>query len=147
MANQLYPVFDIPTLYEEDGEEQLVMKPGPLFDFDTGDFVLDGAKRVVMVDGRDEYILWCLKMLKTQLGACEAYLDYGVDTDEALMEPDRKAVQSALERTITEALMMHPSTERIYGFYFEWEAQEVAVSFVVKPKQFDAIDMSMNIVT
>lgn len=62
---QLYPVFNIPTLVTAEDDTEKAFKPGPLFDYDKGDFVRDGANRVVMVEGRDAYILWCLKTLKT----------------------------------------------------------------------------------
>lgn len=52
MANQLYPVFDIPTIWQSDSQSTQAFMPGPLFDFDLGDFVRDGSNRIVMVDGR-----------------------------------------------------------------------------------------------
>jgi len=100
MADSLYPVFEIPSLAAEDDEAERVFKPSPLFDFDTGDFVRDGANRVVMVDGRDAYIIWVLKALKTQQGACLAYMDTGIDYEDAMSETPREAVQAAFERTI-----------------------------------------------
>lgn len=145
-TQQLYPVFEIPAVRFTDTDAERGMKAGPLFDFDTGDFVRDGANRVVMVDGRDQYILWCLKALKTQWNACQAYPDHGIDFDGALEKPDRKAVQSALERTVTEALANNASTERVYGFEYHWETDGVQVTFVVKPKLWEAFDINMNVV-
>lgn len=147
MANQLYPVFEIPTIWQTDSQSTQAFMPGPLFDFDTGDFVRDGSNRIIMVDGRDQYILWCLKMLKTQRWACSAYSDEcGIDAEGATQEASRRAVQSAFERTITEALLVNPCTERVYGFIFDWETDELQVSFIVKPKQWDAFDVGMNVV-
>ena len=65
--------------------------------------------------------------------ACLAYPDeIGTELDEALNEPDEEAVQSALERTITEALMVNPRTEYVRGFTFEWNGDNVSCSFIVK---------------
>jgi hypothetical protein len=146
MADSLYPVFEIPSLVAEDDEAERVFKPAPLFDFDTGDFVRDGANRVVMVDGRDAYIIWVLKALKTQQGACLAYMDAGIDYEDAMSETPREAVQAAFERTITEALMRHPCTERVFDFEFEWDSDSLYMAFTVKPKAWAAFDVGMNVV-
>lgn len=148
MAEQLYPVFRIPTIARQTEEEQeQSFYPGPLFDFNEGDFVLDGAHQFMMVDGLDEYMIWCLKTLKTQIGACAAYPEYGIDMEGALSEPNHAAICSAFERTITEGLMRNPRTERVYDFEFAWRADELAVVFIVKPKGLDAFDITMNVVT
>ncbi len=148
MANEksLYPVFDIPTAQSENEDTGKVFKPCPLFDFDTGDFVLDGSGRVVMVDGNDAYILWVLKALGTQEGASLSYMDFGIDSEGALAEISRDAAESAFERTITETLMCHPCTERVYDFVFEWEPDNLHIEFTVKPRSWAAFDINMNVV-
>lgn len=147
MAQSLYPVFPTPDLNEANDQSAHIIKGGPLFDYEKGDFVLDGQNRVVMVDGRDYYTLWVLKTLSTQLAACDSYPDFGVDIEDAMEQPNRQAVQTALEREITEALLMNEATERVYNFQFEWEASELMVSFIVKPHNWDAYDVNMSIVS
>lgn len=148
MAQQLYPVFEIPSIWQDNTEEIQGFMPGPLFDFDTGDFVRDGANRVIMVDGRDEYVIWVLKSLLTQRWAYEAYSDdVGIDAENAVQQPTRRAIQSALERTITEALLVNPCTERVYGFTYQWDVDQMNATFIVKPKNWDAFDVNMNVVT
>lgn len=146
MANTLYPVFDIPSMEAVNTDEESSFKPSPLFDYDIGDFVRDGANRVVMVDGRDAYILWVLKVLKTQQGACLSYMGVGVDHEAALAETSREAVQAAFERSISEALLVHPCTERVYDFVFEWDSDTIYMGFTVKPKAWAAFDVAMNVV-
>ena len=75
-----------------------------------------------------------------------SYMFHGIDYEDALSEISREAVQSAYERTITEALMSHPCTERIHDFVFEWESDSVAIFFTVKPKFWPSFDISMNVV-
>ena len=145
--SELYPVFEIPTLQAADSAQEESFLPSPLFDFDTGDFVRDGANRIVMVNGRDAFILWTLKMLKTQLGACASYIESGIDLDACLQQPTREAVQSALERTITEALLSNRQVARVYNFDFSWQASELYLSFIVEPKAWDAFDVGMKIAT
>ena len=147
MAKDLYPVFDIPDLDESEQEETEALKAGPLFDYEIGDFVLDGQNRVVYVDGRDNYMLWCLKALRTQLGACGAYEGFGIDFDGAQDQATREAVQSAMERTITEALMENEATDSVHDFVFDWDGSELYIMFAIEPKEWEAFDIRMSVVT
>jgi len=145
LANEtLYPVFDIPSIRTQIDAEQ-VFKPAPYFDFETGDFLRDSTGHVLMADGYQSYKIWVLKALKTQLDACLCYLDFGIDLEGAFAETARKASESVLERTITEALLINPGTERIYEFAFVWAADTVEVSFVVKPRNWAAFDINFNV--
>ena len=145
--NGLYPVFNIPTMDAADESDEPVFMPSPLFDYDTGDFVRDGANRVVYVGGREAYILWVLKILNTQTGSCPAYMYAGIDAEGAMQQPTRAAVECAFERTITEALMSHPLTERISDFDFKWNASTLHITFMVKAKPWAAFDAQMNLET
>jgi len=114
----LYPVFEVPELVEQQQTE-----PAPkygkswLFDFKKGDFVLDGAGRVVEADGHTAWVQWCIKTILTQRFAYVIYSsDYGTELEEAQKQPDRKAVEIELERAITEALLVDPRTEMVKDF-------------------------------
>ena len=146
MADQLYPVFDIPSTSDTTQETEQEFELSPLFDYEKGDFVRDGANRVVMVDGYDAYRAWAQKILKTQSGSCLSYMSTGIDVEGALNAPTRPAVQSALERTITEALMANTCTERVYDFSFAWEADAVNVKFTIQPRNWAAFDIEQNII-
>lgn len=137
----LYPAFDMPDLVE-----QQAPRPEPeypenyLFDFKKGDFVIDGAGRVVMADGHTAWKQWCVKAVLTERFACLAYSwDYGVEVDEALKNPNRQAIEMDIERTITEALLVDPRTEQVQGFAFRWEADQLWASFVAVPVVGDAV--------
>jgi len=131
----LYPAFDVPEIVEQQQTE-----PAPkygkswLFDFEKGDFVLDGAGRVVEADGHTAWVQWCMKTVLTQRFAHLIYsFDYGTEIEEALKQPSRKAVEAELERVITEALLVDPRTEMVRDFTFEWEGDLVKVSFTAVP--------------
>lgn len=131
----LYPTFEMPELVED---QQPVPEPeypeSYLFDFKKGDFVLDGAGRVVEADGYAAWVQWCIKTILTQRFAYVIYSsDYGTELEEAQKQPDRKAVEIELERAITEALLVDPRTEMVKDFVFEWEGDTVKVSFVAVP--------------
>ncbi|MEG2262328.1 MAG: DUF2634 domain-containing protein [Raoultibacter sp.] len=146
MPDTLYPVFDTPAADPTLAVVQRY-KPSPMFDFDTGDFVRDGANRVVMCDGAAAYKLWCQKILKTQKGACLAYIDVGIDREQATAQPTRQAAQSAFERTITQALLMHPCTQRVKDFSFFWTADTLKITFTVKARDIAAFTVSLDVVT
>lgn len=147
MADQLFPVFEIPTTAvssTKDAEREF--RPAPLFDYDTGDFVRDGANRVVMVDGREAFRVWVQKVISTQVGTCLSYLGVGIDAESAMSAPTHEAAESILERSISEALLANRCTERVYDFGFDWDSDSVHIHFTVQPKSWAAFDIDQRIV-
>jgi hypothetical protein len=131
----LYPVFEVPELVEQQQTE-----PAPkygkswLFDFKKGDFVLDGAGRVVEADGHTAWVQWCIKTVLTERFSCLAYSwDYGVEIEEAFKQTERALIEAEIERTITEALLTDSRTEMVKDFVFNWQGDELYVSFTVVP--------------
>lgn len=142
---QLYPVFELPELYAQDEESKRSYLPAPMFDFTAGDFVRDGANRITRCEGKEAYRQWCEKMLSTQLDACLAYPDCGVDGENALLEERREAAQAALEKTIEEALARHPATRRVKAFHYTWKSDAIVVGFTVESVDWAAFDMNLNV--
>lgn len=128
----LYPTFEMPELVEQRQERPQPKYPKSyLFDFEKGDFVVDGAGRVVIADGHTAWVQWCIKTILTERFACLAYSwDYGVEVGGALRQPSRLAIEMEVERTITEALLVDPRTEQVRDFTFRREADQLWVSFV-----------------
>lgn len=125
MAEELFPVFDVPSeIEEDDAEDDSEYAPAPLWDYETGDFATDGAHRTIWGSGYDSWVLWCTKTIMTQRWAHLAYsANHGVEAEEAFAEEDREAVESSFERTITEALLADPlgRTREVRDFDFSWE--------------------------
>jgi len=133
----LYPTFNLPKIIiNSTNQNKRSYRPAPMFDYDSGDFVRDGAGRLVIADGKEAYMEWCLKQCVTERGTKLAYSDkIGVEMVAAVKdgEADPRAVQSAVEKTITEALMIHSATEYVRKFKFSWDGgSHLRVSFVVK---------------
>lgn len=149
MAEQLYPVFDIPTTEDDEDTEGVYEDehfwPGPLFDFVKGDFAQNGANQVVMVDGYDEYMIWVMKCIRTQIGTCTSYPEFGIDIEGSIQETSHEAIEAALEKTITDGLMRNPRTDRIHDFDITFNGDSIAVYFIVEPQGFPAFDMTMTI--
>jgi hypothetical protein len=134
MSDSLFPVFQVPSQAAKQAEQKRKYRPAPLFDLEKGDFVLNGANQPVYGDGYDAWVLWCTKTIMTQRWAHLGYSsNAGIETDEAFSEPDRDAVQSTFERTITEALLADPAgrTQYVRDFRFTWEADSLFLTCLV----------------
>ena len=136
MAQNLFPVFDVPAALAEDVQIQQKYRPSPLFDIESGEFILSGARQTMYGSGYDAWVLWCTKTILTQRWAYYGYSnDIGIEAEEAFKEPDRKAIESAFERTITEALLADPMerTQQVREFEFTWDGggESLYISCVV----------------
>lgn len=131
----LYPAFDMPELIEQHQTEPVPQYGRSwLFDFEKGDFVVDGAGKIVLVDGHTAWAQWCIKTVLTERFAYLVYShNYGTEIKSALRQPSRQAVESELERVITEALLADPRTQMVKDFVFEWEGDSVKVRFTAVP--------------
>ena len=148
MADTLFPVFDVPEIETSTQDQNRRYKPSVNFDFDEGDFVLDGAYRMTQAAGQEAYMQWCRKVVMTERDAFLAYsTDIGIEGERALSLGDRAAVESALEKTITEALSVNVHTEYVRGFEFTWSADEIRITFTVKGRSFDEVNLSTSILT
>ena len=71
----------------------------------------------------------------------EAFLAYSDDigTEFEDMEdfPDKDSRESEIERTITDALLVHPATEYVRNFIFDYSSGDAVVSFIVKGAQWE----------
>ena len=134
MSNNLFPVFDVPSALAGEPETQNKYPPAPMWDVEAGDFVADGANKLLYGSGKDAWVLWCTKSILTQRWAHQGYnSNEGIEAEEAFKEPDRKATESAFERTITEALLADPMgrTSQVRDFAFQWEADSLWIECVV----------------
>jgi len=134
----LFPVFDVPEINTPAPAEEQKYKPSVYFDYELGDFRRDGANKLVAADGKEAWKQWCIKTVLTERMERMAYSsDIGIELDDALKQADRQAVESALERTITEALMVNPRTEYVRGFQFTWASDSLYCEFIVKGKEWE----------
>jgi len=146
MNNNLFPTFEVPdlTAYVEKEEEKY--RRSVLWNFATGDFVRDGANRLTESSGRDTYKQWCVKVISTERYMYLAYPDeIGTEMEDAVKQPDQAAVISAIERTITEALLINPRTEYVRDFSFSINGDNVYCEFTVKGKDWEEIKLNTTI--
>lgn len=143
MADELFPIFDVPEEDEEEEEYDIEYKRSIRWDPELGDFVRDSSNRLVECDGYEAYMTWCYKMVQTQRESHLAYIeeisgtDLGVEMEEISQEDDHDTVESMIERTMTEALKTNPRTESVDNFVFSWDGDDVHCEFIVKGVDWD----------
>lgn len=129
---------EVTDFIEESEEYDTEYKRTAKWNPSTGDFVRDGAHRMVECEGEEGYMIWCYKVAQTERYRCLAYPDeIGVEMEDAMSDDEPEIVESRVERTITEALMMNPRTESVGDFEFTWDGDEMHVSFLVTAKEWD----------
>lgn len=141
----LFPVIDMPDIQINQNRKDERYRKSLAWDAKTGDFVRNGANQIVESDGRDTYKTWCLKSAVTERYACLSYPnEIGVEMEDALKEPADEAVESSIERTVTEALMVNPRTEYVRDFVFAWNGDEIKVSCKVKGAGWDEFPIEFS---
>lgn len=138
MSEALFPVMELPEFVKEgtgyDTEYRRSVKWNPV----VGDFVRDGANRMVECDGREAFAMWCFKIAQTERYRCLAYPKFiGTEMERAMDNDDEKTVESMVQRTITDALKVNPRTEDVWDFLFTWDGDSMNVRFKVKGVGWD----------
>ena len=143
MANILFPTVSIPSLSLPKQNTDVRYKRAPAWDIEAGDFVRDGAGKILTDTGRDAYVVWCIKTTQTERFAKLAYpSSIGAELETAKQEKSPEAVELALERTIREALMVNPRTEYVRDFIFQWDGDQVHVTFTVKGQNIEEFQIT-----
>ncbi len=144
--NYLFPTVEVPELIEESEQYDEKYKPSVAWDLEKGDFVRNGANQLVACDGREAYRIWCVKMVNTERFVCLGYPDsLGTEMEDALKEKSNGAVESAVERTITETLLVNPRTEYVRGFSFAWNGDELYCKFTVKGIEWEEFPLETTL--
>lgn len=140
MSEPLFPVVQVPEFALENTGYDTEYRRSVKWDPSIGDFVRDGANRMVECDGKEAFALWCYKIAQTERYRCLAYPDsIGVEMERAMDNDDEKTVESMVQRTITEALMVNPRTENVWEFEFLWNGDCMHCSFKVKGIGWDEV--------
>lgn len=163
MADQLFPQFD--DGYEDDDElevestdsddeeqdaaaiededDVLMDVRTPLFDFDTGDFVLSKSGKMMDADPDEAWSQWCVKSVATPRYHLLAYgQNYGVDEEGAMAELDTESKLNALEEEITDALLADPNNRTADVGEFEWGRSPSAPDSVIGHVEVENADQT-----
>ena len=133
-------VVPVPEFTQESSQYDTQYRRTMKWDFEKGDFVRNGAHRVVESGRYEGFMVWCVKTAMTERYACDAYpSDIGVEMEQAIAQDDQKLAESMVERTITDALKVNPRTEWVNDFQFTWDADELHCTFNVKGVEWDKV--------
>lgn len=140
MSEALFPVIEVPEFISESARRDTRYRRSVRWDPVTGDFVRDGANRMVECDGMEAFAIWCFKTAQTERYRCLAYPNaIGTEMERAMSDDDEKTVESMVQRTITDALMINPRTENVRDFEFFWNGDSMHCTFKVKGIGNDAV--------
>lgn len=144
MAAGLFPVIGVAETINAKDQYDRQYKPSYQWDFERGDFVRDGANKILTCSGVEAYKTWCMKAVNTERKTCLAYTgEIGAEMISAFRKPSRKTQESAIERTIRETLMTNPRTEYVRNFSFVWSGDSVIVRFTVKGIDYDSFQLEL----
>ena len=140
MAKAAFEVVNVPDFIEANSEYDTKYKRTVKWDAEKGDFVSDGANRMVECSGEEGFMIWCFKVSQTERYSCLAYTsDIGVELEAALAADNQKVAESMVQRTIMDALKVNPRTEYVTDFNFTWNADEMHCTFLVKGVEWDKL--------
>lgn len=140
MAGALFPIFEVPEILEENSEYDSQYKRSMKWDAERGDFVRNGINKIAECSGEEAFMIWCYKIAQTERYTCLAYpSEIGVEMEAAMEDDDEKTVESMVERTITDALMINPRTESVKNFTFTWNGDEMHCTFQVKGIEWEKL--------
>lgn len=124
-------------------------KPGPAFDYQTGDFVRDGRNYVLGNTGIEAWKSWVVNCIQTERFKYLAYnTDFGIELDKVFATTSRQEAESILTREIKEAILADPygRTAYIDSIEYSWMGPDaVQVSATIVGIDDVTIDVTANI--
>lgn len=108
-----------------------------LYDFKTGDFVLEDGK-FVEVEGDEALKLWIANTIKTERFKYRIYkdIDHGAKTEDLIGKVyHAEFLKSELKREITEALISHPQIQALKNWSVTKTNDKLIVYFDVVTSQ------------
>lgn len=147
---ELYPTFEMPqdilSGVTETNKPQY--QPSYFFDFQLGDFAVDGAGTILPCDGVEAWKQWCIKTICTTRFACLAYSgEIGIEKQRLTELSAYEAVCLELEREITEALLADPAgrTYAVQDFQFTRQEDSIIVTCCVLGKEQQQIEITVQV--
>lgn len=128
----------MPDLFPDGSLEEVTLKEDtPIelkktyaINFETGEFIKNPDGSIKLLNEFDSYIQWCQKAMMTARYKYAAYsILYGKDIIGSSL--DKKAVELEIKRVTREALMVHPFTQDVSSFSFDWRNGEVYYTYEV----------------
>lgn len=140
---------EIITTEDVESEKPVGYRNGLSFDYEKGDFRLDGRHKILDSDGIESWKSWCINCIRTERYKHLAYgTDLGIEWEAVFSATSHEEAESILVRQITEALLADPyeRTEYVETVEIEWTAPDAMTVKVVVHGMYDAtIDITAYI--
>ena len=128
MAN-LFPIGSLETITIKENTN-VEFKGSYAINFETGEFIKNPDGSIKILDYFEAYIQWCYIAMMTARYRYRAYSErFGRDIIGSVI--DKKAMELELKRVTQEALKVHPMTESVENFVFDWRNGEVYYDFEI----------------
>lgn len=151
MPNLLPLGYEDETVTEEEraADNPIGYLNGVAFDYDSGDFKLDGKSKILDSDGVESWKSWCINCIQTQRYAHLAYsTDFGIEWDLIFGAASREEAESILTRQMTEAILADPyeRCQYIENIEINWTAPDaVEVAATLHGREDVTIDITAYI--
>ncbi|TBL71364.1 DUF2634 domain-containing protein [Paenibacillus thalictri] len=145
----LFPVNESGGVLEEvKVSKQTVFGRSWRFDFETGEFMVTPAGKVVTADEDQAWVEWCQKALHTERYRYLAYSrSYGQEFDDLIaLHLTREANEMELKRMTKEALMADPRTAKAEMVSLQWEGDHCFFMCEVTSRRGTSVQMNMRMV-
>lgn len=117
-----------------------------LFNFNTGEFVMNDGKMIVL-EGIDALKMWIEKVLRTQADRFKIYegTEYGVAFEDLIGSSlPRAFIEAEIKRETTTALELNPNILSIENWTFEREGKRMKIQFRVRTTE-DTFEQGVTI--
>lgn len=144
----LFPTFDVPTVSDTALTDSEQYPYAVYFDFYKGDFIVSGEGTIISASPEEAWREWCLKVINTERDSLLAYsTNTGTELIDAFAHPTRKAQESAIEKTITEALLSDPlgRTTMVSDFVHVWGTDSLQTTMTVTGRNTARAIITANI--
>ena len=132
---------EIITTEDVESEKPVGYRNGLSFDYEAGDFCLDGRHKILDSDGIESWKSWCINCIHTERYKHLAYgTDFGIEWEAVFSANSHEEAESILIRQITEALLADPyeRTEYVEDVEVKWTAPDAVTVKVVVHGMYDA---------
>ncbi|WP_339785714.1 DUF2634 domain-containing protein [Paenibacillus sp. FSL R7-0313] len=118
------------------------------FDYDAGDFVLTPSGKVAAAGGREAWVQWCIKAVKTPRYRHVIYSrNYGSELEDLVGHGDSRGVmESEITRMVTETLLADPRTDSVDQFTFGWNREQCMFSCRVASVQEEMFILESEVI-
>ena len=119
-----------------------------IFDFTTGDFIINDG-RLVVSDDVTAIKVWVEKILRTEKGRFAIYdgLNYGTSIEDLIIGTNYSIafVESELKREIEDALFQHPHISSISGLTLKRDEAGITAEFTVVLKDGSTLESGVSL--